>query len=326
MNLHENEQLFEDAVIATAQKLKIPEIYIEKDYWITVALYAIFHSPKETDAVFKGGTALAKCHKLISRFSEDIDIVVLKRQDDSPNKLKGKLKAVTQAVNNVMPEIDSPGVTNKFGMIRKTAHRYVKKNFKGLFGEIREDIIIEASWLGSSEPYIQAEVSCFIYEMMVDLGQNDLIKTYNMQPFTVKVLSKERTFCEKIMSLVRFSHTENPYQDLSKKMRHIFDLNQMLKNDEVNSFLNSQEFEKMLLLVGNDDLQSFKNNNQWLNIHPKEAIIFKNTEETWGQINKTYKNIFSKLVIGELPEESDLIETLKMVNEKLIPINWTIKI
>ena len=76
MNLHENEQLFEDAVIATAQKLKIPEIYIEKDYWITVALYAIFHSTKETDAVFKGGTALAKCHKLINRFSEDIDLAI----------------------------------------------------------------------------------------------------------------------------------------------------------------------------------------------------------------------------------------------------------
>ena len=147
-----------------------------------------------------------------------------------------------------------------------------------------------------------------------------------MQPFAVKVLSKERTFCEKIMSLVRFSHTENPYQDLSKKMRHIFDLNQMLKNDEVNLFLNSQEFEKMLLLVGNDDLQSFKNNNQWLNIHPKEAIIFKNTKETWGQIRKTYKNIFGKLVIGELPEENELIETLKMINEKLIPVIWTIKI
>lgn len=100
----------------------------------------------------------------------------------------------------------------------------------------------------------------------------------------------------------------------------------MLKNDEVNSFLNSLEFEKMLLLVGNDDLQSFKNNNQWLNILPKEAIIFKNAKETWEQISKTYKNVFGKLVIGELPEESELIETLKLINEKLIPINWTVKI
>jgi len=45
MNLHTNQQLFEDAVIATAQQFNIPEIFIEKDYWVTVALHAIFHSP-----------------------------------------------------------------------------------------------------------------------------------------------------------------------------------------------------------------------------------------------------------------------------------------
>jgi len=69
MNLHTNKQLFQDAVIATAQRFSIPEIYIEKDYWVTVALHSIFHSPIANEAVFKGGTALSKCHKLIERFS-----------------------------------------------------------------------------------------------------------------------------------------------------------------------------------------------------------------------------------------------------------------
>ncbi|MGI6718283.1 MAG: nucleotidyl transferase AbiEii/AbiGii toxin family protein [Bacteroidales bacterium] len=31
------------------------------------------------DTIFKGGTSLAKCFKLINRFSEDIDIVVIRR-------------------------------------------------------------------------------------------------------------------------------------------------------------------------------------------------------------------------------------------------------
>jgi predicted nucleotidyltransferase component of viral defense system len=70
MNLHKNNQLFQDAVIATAQRYNIAEIYIEKDYWITVALYTIFHSAVADEAVFKGGTALSKCHKLIERFSD----------------------------------------------------------------------------------------------------------------------------------------------------------------------------------------------------------------------------------------------------------------
>lgn len=35
MNLHDNKELFQDAIIATAQQKGIPQIYIEKDYWVT---------------------------------------------------------------------------------------------------------------------------------------------------------------------------------------------------------------------------------------------------------------------------------------------------
>ena len=67
MNLHENKTLFQDAVLATSQYLNIPEIFIEKDYWVTIALHQIFHSDMAGQVVFKGGTALSKCYKLIER-------------------------------------------------------------------------------------------------------------------------------------------------------------------------------------------------------------------------------------------------------------------
>lgn len=40
MKHHENEQLFRQAVIATAEMVNIPEFFIEKDYWVTCALHA----------------------------------------------------------------------------------------------------------------------------------------------------------------------------------------------------------------------------------------------------------------------------------------------
>jgi hypothetical protein len=324
MNLHTNNQLFDDAVVATAQNLKIPEIYVEKDYWVTVALHAIFHSKIADEAVFKGGTALSKCHKLINRFSEDVDMVVLNNNGESGNRLKNKLKAISEAVNTVMPEIDYPGITNKMGMIRKTAHRYQKQKFNGIYGQVREEIIIESSWLGSSEPYVKAEVSCYIYDMMHGANQNLLISKYNMQPFQVKVLSKERTFCEKIMSLVRFSNTEKPLTDLANKIRHIYDLNQMLKNKEIESFFYSSEFIVLLIKVANDDVQSFKNNNSWLQIHPSAAIIFSKANDTWSKIRGNYHSKFKELVIGELPSEVDLIATLTIIYDRLKNIKWQI--
>lgn len=325
MNLHTNNQLFQDAVIATSQQLNIPEIYVEKDYWVTVALHTIFHSTVANDAVFKGGTALSKCHKLIERFSEDVDMVVLNNEGESGNQLKNKLKAITDAVSEVMPEVDIEGITNKKGMIRKTAHRYNKQNFSGSYGQVREQIIVEATWLGSSEPYIMAEVSCYVTEMMKATNQTRIIEQYNLQPFMVKVLSKERTLCEKIMSLIRFSHTQEPYIDLTNKIRHIYDVHLMLKNKEVAAFFNSAAFDKLLIQVGKDDVVSFKNNNAWLQNHPAKAIVFSKPDDTWDKIKTTYRTIFKELVLGELPAEVGLVNTLKQIHSRLEKVKWDLK-
>ena len=42
-------------------------------------------------------------------------------------------------------------------MIRKITHNY-PKIFEGLFGQIRDNIIIEASWLGSFESFNKGKV------------------------------------------------------------------------------------------------------------------------------------------------------------------------
>ena len=63
-------------------------------------------------------------------------------------------------------------------------------------------------------------------------------------PFSVRVFSKERTFAEKIMSLARFSFSEDPYTDLASKIRHIYDLHMMLKNPEIESFFSSLRLAK----------------------------------------------------------------------------------
>ncbi len=247
MTLHENKELFRQAILATSQRLKMAEIYVEKDYWVTAALYQIFHSNAAPFTVFKGGTALSKAHRLIERFSEDLDLVVIAIPHDSSNQLKNKLKAITSAVAELLPEVDIAGTTNKKGMIRKTAHRYEKIGLSGIYGQVRETIILEATWLGNSEPHIPLPISSYITDMMAVTGQEMLIQQYALAPFIVQVLSKERTFCEKIMSLVRFSLTENPYTDLSNKIRHIYDLHMMLKNREIRQFIATSDFDRMLM-------------------------------------------------------------------------------
>jgi len=324
MKLHENKELFKDAVIATSQLKGIPEIYIEKDYWVTLALYAIFTSEAKEYSIFKGGTALSKCNQMIERFSEDIDIVLLKQRDESSNQLKNKLKRITKIIEPILSEIEINGITNKKGMIRKTAHNY-PKIFDGLFGQIRDKIIVEATWLGSFEPYEKGNVSSLIYEMILETNQEQIADEYGLKPFEVNVLSPKRTFCEKIMSLVRFSYTSNPIEDLNNKIRHIYDLNQMLKDENIRSFFDTEEFEKLLIKVANDDFLSFKSGNEWLQNHPVKAMIFKESDSIWNKLKTTYFSTFSKLVYGELPNEKEILKTLKIIKERMERINWKIQ-
>ncbi len=324
MNLHENKELFRDAIIATSQLKGIPEIYIEKDYWVTLALYAIFTSEAKEYCIFKGGTALSKCNQMIERFSEDIDIVLLKQGNESSNQLKNKLKKITKVIELILPEIEMPGITNKKGMIRKTAHNY-SKIFEGLFGQIRDSIIIEATWLGSYEPFEKGKVSSLIYEMIIETNQEQIAEEYRLKPFEVNVLSPKRTFCEKIMSLVRFSYTNNPIEDLNNKIRHIYDLNEMLKYQNIRSFFGSEEFDKLLIKVANDDFLSFKSGNEWLLNHPTQAMIFRENETVWDKLQATYFSTFSKLVYGKLPSDNEIKITLKIIKERMKNINWEVK-
>lgn len=325
LKLHLDKNLFRQAIQFTSDQLKILPIYVEKDYWVTFALYTIFNNDIGKDTVFKGGTSLSKCYNVIERFSEDIDLVVLRQKGESNNKLTNKIKKISNVVNKVLPEINIEGLTHKKGMNRKTVHAYTKE-FKGNYGQVRDVIVVEATWLGYFEPYTNKKVCSFIGDMMLQSEQSEIAKENGLLPFDLSVLEPTRTLCEKVMSLVRFSYGQNPIDDLQNKIRHIYDLYQLLQLREYSDFLDSVAFDEMLLKVANDDIISFKNNNQWLRNHPSEAIIFSNLENVWNELEPTYNGEFKYLVYGTFPDDAELFKTLKTIKERLKNIVWTIKI
>lgn len=325
MKLHQHPGLFRDAVRITAQQMNIPPILIEKDYWVTYVLHTIFNHAIGKDTVFKGGTALSKCYKMIDRFSEDIDLVVLRWESETNNQLTTKIRTITTIVNAVLPEVNVAGLTKKRGMNRKTAHSY-HKEFQGDYGQIRDVIVVEGTWLGNSEPFTTRKLQSFVGEMMVNNGQEKIALEYGLQSFDVHVLEPARTLCEKIMSLVRFSYGVNPIEDLKQKIRHAYDLHQLLQQQEFHDFFQSPAFDKMLITVANDDVASFKNNNEWLIYHPNEALIFKDLESIWNELRLAYNGDFKNLVYGNLPNEEAILDTMRKIKARLTAINWTIKI
>jgi predicted nucleotidyltransferase component of viral defense system len=288
---------------------------------VCYALKHIFESSIGKQTVFKGGTALSKCYNLIERFSEDIDLVAIKSIEDSGNQLKEKLRKITKNVGKELTEIKLEGITNKMGMIRKVAYEY-PKSFKGDFGQVRNTIIVECSWLGRPEPFSTKEIQSYIYDMMLAKEQHHFITEYNLEPFAVQVLDVKRTIGEKIMSLIRFSQSENPIEDLKKKIRHLYDLHQLLKQEEYGNFFESDEFEEIMLQVKADDIKSLKTNIEWIENHPSKALLFKNPKDTWNQLKVTYTNEFNAMVYGDLPVESDILITLVKISNRLKKLKW----
>lgn len=324
MNLHEDKKLFHDAISATSDFKGIREVYIEKDYWVTYALKTIFADSIGVDTIFKGGTALSKCFNIIERFSEDIDLVVVSRKGDTDTGLKNKIREVSKTVESVLPEVEIKGITRKRGMNRKTAHKYTKQ-VSGKYGQVRDIIIIEASWLGSTEPNTKHLISTYIYEMMEAKGQNETAEKYDLLPFEIQVLDLRRTLCEKIMSLVRFSYTDDPILDIGNKIRHTYDLHLMLEQDEIITFFKSSEFDALLKKVAKDDIASYRNGNEWLSYHPADAMIFKDIDNVWEALKKIYEGDFKNLVYGELPDEQKIHDTLSKIKTRLEEIEWDIE-
>ena len=74
MYLHNDKDDFLEMITYVNEQHDIFSHTVEKDYYVTMLLKLL--SEKIPYIVFKGGTSLSKCYKVIKRFSEDIDITI----------------------------------------------------------------------------------------------------------------------------------------------------------------------------------------------------------------------------------------------------------
>ena len=67
-------QLRRQMIANIADEQNLQSVTIEKDWWVTMTLKALFETSCREFLSFKGGTSLSKGWNLIDRFSEDIDL------------------------------------------------------------------------------------------------------------------------------------------------------------------------------------------------------------------------------------------------------------
>jgi predicted nucleotidyltransferase component of viral defense system len=220
MRLHNCIEDFKDLIALTSKELDLDPTIIEKDYWITHALYHLSKSEYKDIVVFKGGTSLTKCYEDLHRFSEDIDIALLAKGMNS-----SQIKKTLSNVEKVMNVALQPG---EFKEERKSGdYRYTQFTYQSLFTgslmELHPNIRFELTSFMHPHPYGTKMMGFFIELYLDKMKMKDVVQEFSLGKFELNVLAIERTVIEKLVSMIRMSYDPD-MKELLTKTRHLYDL------------------------------------------------------------------------------------------------------
>lgn len=299
MNLHEFRNNFLDAIQATSQALAIREVYIEKDYWVTLALRRLAESQYADKIVFKGGTSLSKAYRIIKRFSEDVDLAVLQGEITNSQVEKIIERVAKQITSDPFSEVFQAGVTSKKGLSRITLHSYPRYIAATNFGAARDKLLLEVNCFGKPSPFQKMPVRSMIGDFLVNQGNLELLKQYNLDQFEVQVLDLRITFLEKVLSLVyaSFEDKDSVGKEVIARMRHFYDLANMFNRQEIQDFFNGEDAKIKLSEIRAEE--KLGSRAKWTDRSLTESILFSDTKKTLDEVEESYFSAMRDLVFAE---------------------------
>lgn len=216
--LHNDVKAFEDAIMLTYKQNGLMPQAIEKDYYVTMLLQLL--AQEMPYIVFKGGTSLSKCHKVIQRFSEDIDITI------DTLLTQGQKKKVKQAIVNSANELDMTINNLEDTRSRRDYNRY-SINYNSVLPltshELYPTVLLETSYTAISFPTVVLPVHSYIGNMLENESPN-LLNNFKLSPFCMKVQSIERTLADKIFAICDYDLQDN----VTRHSRHLYDIYKLL--------------------------------------------------------------------------------------------------
>ena len=213
--LHDDGGLFRQAVLFASEVLGIESGIVEKDYYVTMFLRAL--SAKLPTLVFKGGTSLSKCYKLIQRFSEDIDLNLEGEKRPSEGQRRHLKESIVSTIEEFGFALRDPDRV----MSRRDYNRYVI-DFPSAFdfAALKPVLIVETSVFLRAYPSRKMEAASLVYDCLKREGRSDLIERYALEPFALNVQAVERTFLDKLFALGDYCLAGK----VMEHSRHLYDL------------------------------------------------------------------------------------------------------
>jgi hypothetical protein len=257
MTMKARQELFAEA----ADRMDVLPIIMEKDFWVCWVLRELFSHPTlRKRLIFKGGTSLSKVYKIISRFSEDIDLAVDWEMlgfigDSDPLKTRSKSKqadlnkkmieacrsyiqndlvnTLRQTFENRLgpPGASAPWRVDAIQNEPDTIRFYYPTQMS--HGYLESAVRLELGTHSAMLPQQSATVMPFVAEQFPDLVKD--------AKCPVNVLSAERTFWEKATILHHEHHRPAQATLPPRYSRHYYDVAQLAASGVKSAAISDKE-------------------------------------------------------------------------------------
>ena len=225
-----------------AESVHLPDYAIEKDWWVTMALKALFKTECAPSLEFKGGTSLSKGWNLIERFSEDIDLTIdhtfFTESIANNNQLKNLRKKchkyvihdLAHQLAEALTQLDLHGfkvssktVDEEGNAISTDADPVVlyvdyESVSDGSSSYMPARVKIEISCLSMKEPFEMRTISSLINDKYSEEDEDATC--------VIPVVLPERTFLEKAFLLCEEFQKQDPRS--LRMSRHLYDLEKLM--------------------------------------------------------------------------------------------------
>jgi len=306
---------------------------IEKDWWVTMVLKALFSMPFANHLSFKGGTSLSKCWNLIERFSEDVDITIDRvflgfPGELSKTQISDKLRRASCSFvrNTMIKELEEQflrlgidkslfGLNVNITSVTTTDPEIIEVNYQSILPDVdyvQNRVLVEISGRSMNEPLEDVEINSMISQAFPNAQFYD-------KSFVIKAVSPKRTFIEKACLLhEEFANVTTDIR-VDRMSRHIYDLEKLMDTKMANEALNDTELYKSIIehrkkFIG---LKSF----DYMTLLP-QSISFTPPKGVLADWKDDYIKMQSSMIYGDSLPFDELIARIEDLNKRFRKISF----
>lgn len=309
-----------------AEEKGVHENSIEKDFWVSMVLKAIFSQEYKDALCFKGGTSLSKGWNLIERFSEDIDLAIdrhfLGFGDHLGKNQRTKLRKASKVFieeklsHDLKIALDDYGLKGQYGLVIPMT-TISDKDPVELFVEYKSILETKDDYIPEK---VKIEISCrSMMEPVESIAMRSMIEdaypeeSFSHPKFNVPTVIPGRTFLEKIFLLHEEFNRPNGCTHLERLTRHMYDVEKMMDKDFAFEALHNTELYNEIIA----HRQEFT---AWsgldYSLHQPQTISFVPPSSIINALKEDYKKMQESFIYGDSLSFEDLLHRISELQER----------